>query len=98
MRYFQAIILALCIIFGFLAYYYHDRANSYCELWKNSQANNEYLIKQRREDNEKTLAISERNRELEKATKMDKSSFDWNYDISHSPVILRLQSNKGSLR
>lgn len=98
MKYITAIFLALSVVCGALAYYYHTKANSYCELWKNSQANTDFLIEQRRKDYENTLAISERNRQLEEAAKMDKSSFDWNYDISHSPVILRLQSNKGSLR
>lgn len=39
-----------------------------------------------------TLAISERNQELEKMAKKDKK-FDWHADISHSPVIKRLQAN-----
>lgn len=98
MKYITAIFLALSVVCGALAYYYHTKANSYCELWKNSQANTDFLINKRREDNEKALEISEHVRQLEEAAKMDKSSFDWSYDISHSPVILRLQSNKGSLR
>jgi hypothetical protein len=81
------------VLFGFLAYYYHDRASSYCELWKNSEANNDYLINERKKDHEKTIQIAERNRELEKEAENDKSTFDWNYNISNSPVILRLQSN-----
>ena len=91
MRYLSAIFLALSVVCGILAYYYHTKANSYCELWKNSQANADFLIQKRREDNEKTLAISERNRQLEEAAEMDKSVFDWNYDISHTSVVLQLQ-------
>lgn len=92
MRYLLAIFLVLSVCFGFLAYYYHNRADSYCELWKSSKANIDFLIKQRRKDNEATLAIYRRNQELEQEAKMDKS-FDWNADISSSPVIKRLQAN-----
>ena len=93
MRYLLLIFLALSAILGFLAYYYHERADSYCELWKNSEANNYILVKQRKKDYEDTLAISERNKQLEESVKMDKSVFDWHYDISNSPVILRLREN-----
>ena len=62
-------------------------------MYNNAQAKNNYLIKQRREDYERTLEISKQNRELEEKAKEDKSAFDWNYDISHSTVILRLQAN-----
>lgn len=92
MKYLMAIFLACSVVFGFLAYYYNQRASSYCELWKNSQANNDYLIKQREKDYENTLAISERNKELEEEVQNDKSTFDWNFPIAGSPVILRLQS------
>jgi hypothetical protein len=92
MRYLLAIFLGCSVVFGFLAYYYHERASSYCELWKNSQANIVFLIKQREKDYADTLQISERNRELEQAVAQDKA-FDWNADISHSPVIMRLQAN-----
>lgn len=93
MKYITAIFLACSVVFGFLAYYYHQRADSYCELWKNEQANNDYLVTERKKDHEKTIQIAERNRELEKEAENDKSTFDWNYNISNSPVILRLQSN-----
>lgn len=92
MRYLLAIFFILSVVFGFGVYYYHDRANSYCELWKNSQANIDYLIQKRREDNEKTLLIAERNKELEEAAKQDKL-FDWNADISNTAVIRKLQAN-----
>lgn len=92
MKYITAIFLACSVVFGFLAYYYHNRADSYCELWKSSQANVDYLIKQREKDYADTLEISRKAKEIEEAAKMDKSTFDWNYDISHTNVILRLQS------
>lgn len=88
----MAIFLGCSVVFGLLAYYYHARATSYCELWKKSQANNDFLIKQRKKDYEDTLAISERNKELEKAAAKDKA-FDWGFYIGDSPVIKRLQAN-----
>lgn len=92
MKYITAIFLALSVVFGFLAYYYHDRASSYCELWKSSQANVDYLIKQREKDYADTLEISRKAKEIEEAAKMDKSTFDWYYPIADSVVIRRLQS------
>lgn len=89
--YLLAVFLTLSVVFGFLAYYYHTRADSYCELWKSSQANVDYLVKKRKEDNEKTILISERNKELEEAARQD--NFDWMADISNSAVVKRLQSN-----
>ncbi len=88
----MAIFLGCSVVFGFLAYYYHARATSYCEMWKKSQANNDFLIKQRKKDYEDTMAISERNKELEKAAAKDKA-FDWGFYIGDSPVIKRLQAN-----
>lgn len=93
MRYLLAIFLGCSVVLGVLAYYYHARATSYCEMWKKSQANNDFLIKQRKKDYENTLAISERNKELEKAAAKDKTFFDWNANISNSAVIKRLQAN-----
>lgn len=93
MRYLLAIFLGCSVVFGFLAYYYHARAESYCELWKNSEANNNLLIKQRKKDYADKLAISERNKELEKAATKDKAYFDWNADISNTAVIKRLQAD-----
>lgn len=93
MKYLLAIFFILSVVFGFGVYYYHNRANSYCELWKKSQANITVLIKQREKDYADTLQIAERNRELEAEAKKDKAVFDWNADISHTAVIKRLQAN-----
>lgn len=51
------------------------------------------MVQKRREDNEKAIQVAERNRELEAEAEKDKSYFDWNYDISHTNVILRLRKN-----
>lgn len=94
MKYLLAIFLGCSVVFGFLSYYYHNRADSYCELWKNSQANIDYLVQKRREDNEKTIQIAERNRELEAEAEKDKPYFDWSSDISNTSVILRLKGKQ----
>ena len=87
------IFFMVIFILGLLAYYYYQRADSYCELWKKSQANISVLIKQREKDYADTLQISERNRELEEEATKEKTYFDWNADISNSGVVRRLQAN-----
>lgn len=93
LKYITLIFLGCSVMLGVLTYYYHERAESYCEKWKNSEANNVFLIKQRKKDYEDTLAISERNKELEKAATKDKAYFDWNADISNTAVIKQLQAD-----
>ena len=93
MRYLLGIFFIFSVTFGFLSYYYYKRADSYHELWKNSEANNDYLIGERKRDHEKTIRIVERNRELEKEAEKDKAYFDWNADIRNTSVIKRLQAN-----
>lgn len=93
MRYLLAFFLVFSAVLGFLAYYYQKKADSYCELWKNTQANVDYLIKQRKKDYEDTIQISQRNRELEEEAKKDKAYFDWNANISNTSVIKCLQAN-----
>lgn len=91
MKYVIAIFLVIIGILAFWGYYNQRRAESFCELWKNEHANNDYLIKQRKKDHEDALAISKRNKELEEAARQD--NFDWLADISNSSVIKRLQAN-----
>ena len=93
MRYLTTILFACIVLVSAVAYYYHGKAKSYCELWKNSEANNAYLIRERRKDHAATLAISERNKELEEASTKDKDYFDWNANISNTAVIKQLQAN-----
>ena len=93
MRYLLAIFLACSVLFGFLAYYYHNRADSYCELWKSSKANIDYLISQREKDYERALESSRRAEELEELAKSSKESC-WNRVIPADDVILiRLHQN-----
>lgn len=93
MRYLLAIFLGCSVVLGFLAYYYHNRADSYCELWKNTQANNDYLIKQREKDIADTLEVSKRNAELEELAKASKESC-WNRVIpADDSVLIRLHQD-----
>lgn len=90
MRYLLAIFLVCSVCLGFLAYYYHERADSYCELWKNSKANEEFLIKQREKNYEKALETSKRQEELEELAKASEEPC-WNRAISPvDPVLIRL--------
>lgn len=52
-----------------------------------------FLEKEIEERNKEKILLSQRNRELEEEAKKDKSSFDWDYNISNSPVIKWLQAN-----
>lgn len=87
MRYLSAIFLALSVVCGALAYYYHTKANSYCELWKNSQANTDFLINKRREDNEKALESDKRKTELEELVKLSEEPC-WNRVIPADDSVL----------
>lgn len=93
MRYLLAIFLGCSVVFGFLAYYYHNRADSYCEMWKSSQANVDYLVKQREKDYEKTLEASRRAEELEELAKSSSESC-WHRVIpADDTVLIRLHQN-----
>lgn len=87
MKYITAIFLGCSVVFGFLAYYYHNRADSYCELWKSATANVDYLIKQREKDYAKALETSKRQEELEEAVKQSKESC-WNRVIPDNDSVL----------
>jgi hypothetical protein len=58
-----------------------------------SNANNQLLIKKIREVYNDKVETDRKIQELRDEAKKDKSSFDWNYDISNSPVIKRLQTD-----
>ena len=93
MRYLLAIFLVLSVVLGFMAYYYHNRADSYCELWKNTKANNDYLIKQREKDIADTLEVSKRNEELEDLAKKSSESC-WNRVVpADDSVLIRLHQD-----
>ena len=87
MRYLLAIFFVLSVVLGFGVYYYHNRANSYCELWKSATANVNYLVKQREKDYAKALEASKRQEELEEAVKQSKESC-WNRVIPDNDSVL----------
>ena len=93
MKYLMAIFLACSVVFGFLAYYYNQRASSYCELWKNSQANNDYLIKQREKDYENTLEVSRRATELEELAKSSNEPCWYRVIPADDSVLIRLHKD-----
>lgn len=86
--------LLLCAYIFSMQYIERGRQIESLETEKNAlKGNISFMEKRLEKEHAETLAISERNKELEEAAKMDKSTFDWNYDISHSNVILRLRKN-----
>lgn len=87
MKYLLAIFLGCSVVCGILAYYYHTKANSYCELWKNSQANADFLIQKRREDNEKAMEASLRQEQLEELVKLSDEPC-WNRVIPADDSVL----------
>jgi hypothetical protein len=87
MKYVIAIFLVIIGILAFWGYYNRQRAESYCELWKNSQANTDFLINKRREDNEKALESDKRKTELEELVKLSSESC-WNRVIPNSDSVL----------
>lgn len=87
MRYLLAIFFVLSVVLGFGVYYYHNRANSYCELWKSATANVNYLVKQREKDYAKALEASKRQEELEEAVKQSSESC-WNRVIPDNDSVL----------
>jgi hypothetical protein len=91
--YLAVFILVVAIIFGFK---YVERGKKIASLTTENNAlkgNISFMEKRIEKEHADTLAISQRNKELEEAVKQEKSSFDWNADISNSPVIKQLQAN-----
>jgi len=87
MRYLMAIFLVLSAVLGFCAYFYYQKSESYCELWKNAQANSNFLIKVVERNNEKALEASRRAEELEELVKLSSESC-WNRVIPNSDSVL----------
>ena len=91
--YLAVFILVVAIIFGFK---YVERGKKITSLETENNAlkgNISFMEKRIEKEHADTLAIGERYKKLEEATKMDKSTFDWNFPIGDSPVILSLRKN-----
>lgn len=85
---FVAILLA--IFFGLVAYFYKNQAEEQERLKKVYMGNNELLLGRIRKVYDDKVATDRKIRELEQRAKED-LAFDWNVDISSSPVILELK-------
>lgn len=81
------IFLAISAVLGFLAYFYYQKSESYCELWKSATANVNYLVKQREKDYAKALEASKRQEALEEAVKQSSESC-WNRVIPDNDSVL----------
>ncbi len=84
-------ILLLCVAVA-AAWYYREDSRQVRASLALYRGNNEVLLGRLKKNYADKMEADKRREELEKAVKEDKSGFDWGYDISHSPVILRLQS------
>lgn len=85
---FVAILLA--IFFGLVAYFYKNQAEEQERLKKVYMGNNELLLGRIKKVYDDKVATDRKIRELEQRAKED-LVFDWNVDISSSPVILELK-------
>jgi len=91
--YLGLVFLALIAVLCFGVYYYHEKSESYCSLYKNAIANNNILIKAREKDYEKILETSRRQQELEELAKLSNESC-WSRIISSTdPVLVRLHQD-----
>lgn len=84
-------VVGMCVILGVLVVLsawrinYLSKKNTALETEKNG------LTMELKRRNENVLALSERNKELEQAVGIDKTGFDWSYNISDSSVIEQLR-------
>jgi hypothetical protein len=85
---FVAILLG--IFFGLVAYFYKNQAEEQERLKDVYCANNQFLITRIKKVYDDKVATDRKIRELEQRAKED-LVFDWNVDISSSPVILELK-------
>ncbi|MBO5038603.1 MAG: hypothetical protein J6C85_04020 [Alphaproteobacteria bacterium] len=86
--------LCFCVLMAVSAAVYYKKSE---EMARESSAlykqNNEILYSKLREAYENNVKIEKTRKALERAAREDKTAFDWGADISHSPVILRLQAD-----
>lgn len=73
---------------------YHNQTKITAIKTENNALNGKMFFMEKRieKEHQDMLAISERNKELEKAAAKDKA-FDWGFYIGDSPVIKRLQAD-----
>lgn len=79
------VILAVLVVLSARRINYLLKENNALETEKNG------LTMELKRRNENVLALSERNKELEQAVAIDKTGFDWSYNIGDSSVIKQLR-------
>lgn len=83
---------ACAAVLAVAAFYYYTQNKQARQALAVYQGNNQILINQLGKAYNDKLAVEKRHTELEQAAKGCSLGFDWGFDISTSPVILRLQS------
>ncbi len=84
-------IIGICVILAFLVVLSAWRINYLLEKNNALETEKNGLTMELKRRNENVLALSERNKELEQAVAIDKTGFDWSYNIADNPVIGRLR-------
>ncbi len=74
---------------------YHNQTKIMVQMTENNALKGKigFMEEKIEKEHQNILAISERNKELEKAAAKDKAYFDWNANISATAVIKRLQAD-----
>ena len=84
-------VVGMCAILAVLVVLSLWRINSLQKENNTLRTEKNGLTMELKRRNENVLALSERNKELEQAAAIDKTGFDWSYNISNSTVIERLR-------
>ena len=86
------ILFVVCFLAVGTAYFFYKETIYHKNRYAVSHANNQLLFQKIDEVYNDKLETDKRIKELQEEAKKDKA-FNWNTDISSSPVIKRLQAN-----
>ena len=92
-KYLTIILTLGVLILGCTTFFYKNKANTYKDKYDAVRANNELLEGKIKKVYDDKLETDKRNAELEATAKEDKSGFDWNADISSSPIVVQLRKD-----
>ncbi len=84
-------IIGVCLILAFILALCLWRMNYQSKRINTLETEKNGLTMELKRRNENVLALSERNKELEQAVAIDKTGFDWSYNIGDSSVIKQLR-------
>ena len=84
-------MMGICVILVILVVLSAWRINYLLEKNNALETEKNGLTLELKRRNENVVALSERNKELEQAVAIDKTGFDWSYNIANNPVIGRLR-------